>query len=185
MLENILTILQILWYFISPQFFTNLTFIVTMVLVYLKQLNALPYILTLNLFILIVGSLIAIFYVKNVAYTAIKRLKLPNIKIPTLSLLHIVLVIIGIGIHVIMTLILKWSIYKQFTDEEIKDAETYGDRHRMFITYSCIGITLLYFMTGLYTVYGLDNLTVIILLIVGPLIMYICTYLDDYFYISN
>ena len=50
-------ILEILWYFMHPGFFTNLTFIVTMILVYYNQIEALPYLVTLNLFILVMTNL--------------------------------------------------------------------------------------------------------------------------------
>jgi hypothetical protein len=182
---TIIKIAKVLWYFCSPQFFTNLTFIVTMVLVYLKHRAVLPYVLPLNLFILIIGSFIAIFFVREALQVAMTRLSIPKFQIPRFSAFHIIFIILGIGIHVVMTLILKWSIYKQFTPQEIKKAEDYGDKHRMNIVYSCIGIVILYFLTGLYTVYGLNNIAIIGLFIAGPFIMYLCTYLDDYFYRPN
>ena len=184
-LNTIKKILAVLWYFCSPQFFTNLTFIVTMVLVYLKHKAVLPFVLPLNLFILIIGSFIAIFFVRNAMAVAMTRLSIPKFKIPRFSGLHITFIILGIAIHVVMTLVLKWYMYKQFTQEEIQEAENYGDKHRMDIVYSCVGIVVLYFLTGLYTVYGLNNTAVIGLFIVGPIVMYLCTYLDDYFYRSN
>lgn len=76
-------------------------------------------------------------------------------------------------------------MYKQFTSQEIQDAEDYGDKHRMNIVYACICIVVLYFLTGLYTVYGLNNTVVIGIFIAGPIVMYLCTYLDDYFYLPN
>lgn len=179
---SLLKILEVLWYFMHPGFFTNLTFIVSMILVYLKQIEALPYILTLNLFILIIGSLIAILFVRNVVDVAVKRLNIKGVSIPRFSNIHFFLIFVGIIVHVIMTIILKWYIYKQFTNEEIAKAEYKGDLTRMHIALTCVGILLLYFMTGLYTVYGLDNITIIILFIIGPPIMYLCTYLDDYYF---
>jgi hypothetical protein len=84
-----------------------------------------------------------------------------------------------------MIIIIKWYMYKQYTPQEIQEAEDYGDKHRMDIVYACIGIVVLYFLTGLYTVYGLNNTVVLGLFIAGPIVMYLCTYLDDYFYRLN
>ena len=128
-----------------------------MVLVYLKHKAVLPFVLPLNLSILIIGSFIAIFFVRNAMKVAMSRLSIPKFTIPRFSGLHIAFIILGIGIHVVMTWILKWYIYKQFTPEEIQEAEDYGDKHRMDIVYCCIGIVILYFLTGLYTVYGLKT----------------------------
>lgn len=175
-------ILEILWYFMHPGFFTNLTFIVTMVLVYLKQRGALPHILTLNLFILVIGSIIAIFFVRSAINVAMKRLNVSGVYIPKFSGLHFFMMFVGIMIHVVMTIVLKWYIYKQFTPEDIAHAETYADKNRMRLAITCIGIVLLYFMTGLYTVYGMNKIGIIILLLIGPPIMYLCTYLDDYYF---
>jgi hypothetical protein len=184
-LNTVQKLLEVLWYFCSPQFFTNLTFIVTMVLVYLKHKAVLPFVLPLNLFILIIGSFISIFFIRSAMSVAMSRLSIPKFKIPRFSSLHIAFIILGIGIHVVMTLVLKWYMYKQFTSQEIQEAEDYGDKHRMDIVYSCVGIVVLYFLTGLYTVYGLNNTAVIGLFIAGPIVMYLCTYLDDYFYLPN
>lgn len=175
-------ILEILWYFIHPGFFTNLTFIVTMILVYLKQKGALPYILTLNLFILVIGSIISIFFVRSAINVAMKRLNVSGVAIPKFSGIHFFIMFVGIMIHVVMTIVLKWYLYKQFTPEEIARAETNGDRNRMCIAITCIGIVLLYFITGLYTVYGMNNIGIITLFLIGPPIMYLCTYLDDYYF---
>ena len=70
-----------------------------------------------------------------------------------------------------------------FTDEQIKKATEYNNNHRMFIVYSCIGIVLLYFSTGLYTIYGMNNIAILSLFILSPLVMYYCTYLDDYYFL--
>jgi hypothetical protein len=177
-------ILEILWYFMHPRFFTNLTFIVSMILVYLKQIGALPYILTLNLFILVIGSIIAIFFVRSAINVAMKRLNVSGVSIPKFSGIHFFMIFVGIMIHVVMTIVLKWYIYKKFTHEEIERAETYADKHRMHLAITCIGIVLLYFMTGLYTVYGMNNIGILSLFIIGPPIMYLCTYLDDYYFYS-
>ena len=180
-----LKILEIIWYFLHPGFFTNLTFIVSMIFVYNKYLQPLPHILTLNLFILIIGSFIAIFFARSVINVAMSRLNITNVNIPKFSGMHFLIIFIGIIIHVVMTIILKWSIKKQYTQQEIKTAETYADKHRINIALSCIGIVFLYLLTGLYTVYGMNNYTIAFLIIVGPIVMYLCTYLDDYYFFEK
>jgi hypothetical protein len=179
---NLLKLLEIICYFVKPAFFTNLTFIVTMILVYLKQVNVLPYLLTLNLFILIIGSFISIFFIRSAIKVAMSRLNITGVNIPKFSIIHFVMILVGIMIHVIMTIILKIYIYKQFTVDEIYKAERYGDKNRMKIAKICIGIVLLYFMTGLYTIYGMNTIGIITLFIIGPPIMYLCTYLNDYYF---
>lgn len=175
-------VVEILWYFLHPGFFTNLTFIVTMILVYLRQVLALPYLLTLNIFILVIGSIISIFFVRSAINVAMDNLKISGVLIPYFSTLHFIMIFIGIMIHIIMTVILKWYIYKKFTDEEIERAEIYGDNNRFKLTIACVSIVLLYFMTGLYKVYGMNLIGIIILFIIGPPIMYLCTYLDDFYF---
>lgn len=175
-------IAEILWYFLHPGFFTNMTFIVSMILVYLKQIQALPYLLTLNLFILIIGSIISIFFVRNTINVAMDNLDITGLKIYKFSKLHLFMIFIGIIIHVIMTIILKWFIYKEFTTDEIANAELNGDNNRIKLSLACVCIVLLYFMTGLYKLYGMNTIGIVILFIICPPIMYICTYLDDYYF---
>ena len=178
-------IIKLICYFMSPQFFTNLTFIISMILIYFKKKEALPFIIPLNLFILLIGSFISIFFVRSVMKVAVSKLYMPELQIQRFTVLHFTFIILGIAIHVFMTWFLKWYIYNQYTSQEIQYAEDYGDKNRMCIAYYCICIVILYFLTGLYTIYGLNKYVIFGLFIISPFVMYLCTYLDDYFYRPN
>jgi len=177
-------ILEILWYFIKPAFFTNMTFIITMTLIFFNQINTLPYTLTLNLYILLIGSFIGIFYVRNAINVAVKHLNIIGLYIPKFSLFHYIMMLIVILIHVIMTIILKYYILKKFTKNQLLETENYIIRNRNFITLICIKIVLLYFLTGLYKIYGLDNIGITILFSLSIIIMYLCTYLNKYIFLT-
>lgn len=178
--SSILNYGKLLIYFLQPTFFSNLIFMLSVMLIYLQQIKALPYILTLNLFILIVGSIISVFYARNVVNIALDYLDITKYTVPRYSNIHILLIIIGILIHVFMTIFLLWYTRKSYTIDDIKYAKKVINKNRLTISSICIIITLLYFATGLYNIYGIDTTGIIVLFIIGPFIMYSCTYLVDY-----
>lgn len=180
LLKNINNYSKLLLYFLHPRFLTNAAFIISMILIYLQQIKTLPYILTLNLFILIVGSIISVFYARNVVNIALNKLDITKYIVPRYSFMHILLIIIGVFIHIIAIIILIWYTYKIFTIDDIKYVKKVINKNRITISSICIAIVLLYFASGLYKIYGIDNLGIISLFIMGPLIIYLCTYLVDY-----